>query len=309
MQGAVGKKNLLPHLTHFKIENGEIRSFNGVLALCSPIKLDINAVPNAITFYKAIQNCDENVTITMDEDGKLAVGSGKRVVYVECVGGETGHVEPEGDVIQLDDVDIVGTLKKVRPFIGDDASRPWSNGVLFDGKSAFATNNISIIEVWLDVPFPTKCVIPLVAIKEMIRIKDNPTHMQMTADSVTFHYEGDKWLRTSTINDKWPDVRAALNVSDHNATAINPELFEGVEFVKQFGDNINRVYMIDGELSTSVTLRTGATYKIDDCDYNGTFQAAVLNSLEHVATTIDFNSTPCVFFGDKCRGALIGMKT
>ena len=37
VQGAVSKKDLVPALTHFRIENGTVRSYNGMLALCTPI--------------------------------------------------------------------------------------------------------------------------------------------------------------------------------------------------------------------------------------------------------------------------------
>ena len=47
VQGAVSSKDFIPALTHFRIENGTVRSFNGLLALCSPIALDIDCTPKA----------------------------------------------------------------------------------------------------------------------------------------------------------------------------------------------------------------------------------------------------------------------
>ena len=36
VQGSVAKKELLPSLTHFKIEDGHIRGFNGTIAISAP---------------------------------------------------------------------------------------------------------------------------------------------------------------------------------------------------------------------------------------------------------------------------------
>ena len=47
VKGAVARKDLVPGMTHFVIEQGTIRSYNGSLALCSQINLDLECKPNA----------------------------------------------------------------------------------------------------------------------------------------------------------------------------------------------------------------------------------------------------------------------
>jgi len=43
VQGAVAKKDFVPAMTHFRIEKGTVRSFNGNLAICSPLHWTWNA--------------------------------------------------------------------------------------------------------------------------------------------------------------------------------------------------------------------------------------------------------------------------
>lgn len=44
VQGAVAKKDLLPAMTHFRIENGHVRSFNGQMAISSPVAFDLSLI-------------------------------------------------------------------------------------------------------------------------------------------------------------------------------------------------------------------------------------------------------------------------
>lgn len=77
VQGAVGKKDLLPAMTHFQIQNGHVRSYNGTLALSSPLPFDIDCCPKAEQLVKAIGQCDEVITLSMTPGNKLRVQSGK----------------------------------------------------------------------------------------------------------------------------------------------------------------------------------------------------------------------------------------
>jgi hypothetical protein len=142
VQGAVAKKDLLPALTHFVMENGTVRGFNGTIALCSKIAFDLACKPKAEPLIRAINNCRDTVQLSLTPAGRLSVKSGGFKAFVDCVDGETPHVLPTGKFCPLDGVALLAGLKAVQPFIGDDASRPWANGVLLKGPSMFATNNV-----------------------------------------------------------------------------------------------------------------------------------------------------------------------
>ena len=310
VQGAVAKKNLLPHLTHFKIENGTVRSFNGTLALSSPIDLDIDCIPKAIPFYKAIQNCKETVSLSMTAAGRLSVKSGAFKAFIETVDEETPHVIPEGEEIEINGDVLLAALKIIEPFIGDDAARPWSNGVLLKGQSAFATNNVSAIEYWIGSSFPRVCNLPRAAIKEMIRINQPPKSAQITDISISFHYEDDKWIRSALLDLQWPDIATLLDRGS-NPVPVNPLIFEGLEVLKPFVDKLERVYITDGVMSTTLIEDEGASFDLDDFPYEGVYQISILNLLNKVATSVDFSTypKPCLFYGENLRGALMGMSS
>lgn len=309
VQGAVAKKDLLPAMTHFAIEGGHVRAYNGTIALSSPIPFDIDCKPKASPLVQAIANCDETVTLSMTPAGKLKIQSGKFKAFIDCVDGETPHVLPEGEEVTFDGEHLLKAFKTVAPFVGNDASRVWTNGVLLKGASAYATNNVTLVEYWIGVEMPFTVNIPIAAVKEIIRINEAPTHAQVTSESITFHYTDGRWVRSQLFSTEWPDLAKVL---DREAQVIDMDerIFEGLEVVKQFTDKMGRIYFQNQMLKTHLEDGLGATFDLDGFPYEGVYQIEMLRLLKGVAQKIDLAAypNPCIFYGERLRGAIIGMK-
>lgn len=309
VQGSVAKKDFLPALSHFVIENGTVRGFNGTLALCSPIALSISCKPKADSLVAAISKCEEAVRLTLTPTGKLSIKSGSFKSVVNCVEGDTLHAEPEGDRIELNGQALLDGLVAIAPFIGTDATRAWSNGVLLRDQSMFATNNVSLVQYWIGTAFPHVLNLPRAAVKEMIRIGEAPTHAQMVKDSnITFHYSDGRWLRTQLGITEWPNLAKILDA--HSIQASVPEqLFSALAAVKPFVDPAGRVFFTNGEVATTRD-EDATTYAVPGLPDQGIYNVDILALLKGVATSIDFTTypKPCIFQGKNLRGALIGMR-
>ena len=309
VQGAVAKKDFVPALTHYRIENGTVRGYNGILALCSPIPMDIECTPRAEPMVKAISYCEDTVSMSLTPTGKLSIKSGAFKALVDCVEGPTPHVVPEGDTVQVDGASLIAAFKAVWPFVGNDASRPWSNGVLLQGQSAFATNNVTLVEYWVGGNFPKSVNIPRAAVQEMIRINEPPISAQLTDTSITFHYEGNRWIRTQLFSLEWPDLGRVLD-RESTPVAMEEQLFVALEKLQFFVDKSGRIFFKDGIVRTHADYAEGATYEIATLQHEGIFNIDMLKCLSGVAQTIDWSlyPGPCMFFGERLRGAIIGMR-
>lgn len=312
VQGAVAKKDYVPALTHFHISEGRIYGFNGVLAISTPTDLAVEATPKAVSFVKAVERIpdDEEVVLNLTEAGRLSVKAGRFRAYVECHEDSGGvvKVSPAGELVPLSP-GILPVLRVLAPFMGIDASRPWAMGILFTGQSAFATNNIVLVEHWLPMQFPTPMTIPAEAIKEMLRIGIDPTGIQLEARAVTFHYPNGAWLRTSLASTDWPDLARVLN-QDHEAAPFPDGFFDAINRLDAFAKEGNRLYFRPGIVATSPHDGDGALVELDDFNVEGIHFLNMMAKLDGVATTIDFTlwPSPCLFFGDMVRGAIIGMR-
>lgn len=309
VQGSVAKKDFLPAMTHFAIDNGRVRGFNGTIALCSPIPFDISCKPKAEPLVKAIANCNETVALAITPAGRLSIKSGSFKAFIECIEGETAHVEPEGEEMEINGAELLRAVKAVQPFVGDDASRPWTNGVLFRDESAFATNNVSLVEYWVGSHFPVTVNIPRAAVKEIVRIDEAPIRAQLTERSFTLHYEGDRWIRSQLLPTDWPDLKRILD-KPSNQQPLPASLFEGLDVVRPFVDKMGRVFFQNGGIATHEVDGEGASFAIDEFTHDGVYNIEILRLLQGVADSIDFTTypAPCMFQGDMLRGALIGMR-
>lgn len=307
--GSVAKKDLVPALTHFAIKDSKVRGYNGVLALCSPIDFDIECKPRADTLIKAITNCHDVVQLSLTPAGRLSIKSGVFKVFVDCIQGDTPHVEPQGEIVHFDGEALLKGIKAVAPFIGTDATRVWSQGILIKDQSLFATNNIILVQYWLGVDFPHIINIPRAAIKEMLRINEAPLFAQVAEDSITFHYDEDRWLRTQLYVTEWPDLGRILNNAS-TQLPIDIEIFKGLEVLKPFVDKLGTILIDDGRMTTHADDNEGAAYEIASLVHEGCYNNEMLALLEGSIETIDWSTypKPCLFQGGRLRGAIIGMR-
>lgn len=309
VQGSLSRKDLVPELSHFKIKGGFIKGFNGHIGLCSPIDLDLDVTPNGSQFVKAVQTCKETIGLHVTKSGKLSIKSGKFKALVECLTDKDfPEILPEGEFVKLDGK-LLGALKKLAPFVADDASKAWARGILFKGESAYATNNVVLVETWLGYKFPMTVNIPNSAIQELIRIGEEPISLQITENRITFHFEGERWLTSQTYSTEWPDLGRILS-NPCNPIAFPEGLDNAVTDIKAFTDKFGKVFFGEGFISTSNNSEEGASFEVASINFAGCYNAAYLLSICEIAKTIDFSQypSPCNFFGENIRGAIIGMR-
>lgn len=310
VQGAVAKKDFVQALTHFRIENGLVKGYNGMLGLCGPIALDMAVTPRAVQFVKAIQTCKDTIALHLTAAGKLSIKSGPFKAYIDCINEPWPGVDPEGDIVQLNGASILKPLSLLYPFIAEDASRPWARGILLKGQSATATNNVILVEHWMGIPFPIVVNIPKLAVTELLRINEEPTHMQVAENSVTFHFAGNRWLKTQTYSLEWPDLSKVLD-ADSAPVEIPEGFFDAIDDLLPFvGERGAVMFKTDGSLTTSSAEGEGATIELPYIGAVGMYSLEQLRRLGSVATRADFTRypKPVLFFGDGIRGAFIGMR-
>lgn len=310
VQGAVAKKDFVPVLQHFRLKDGKIFGYNGSLALCSPIGTPLEATPKALPFLKAVEVCQsEAVSLTLTTSKKLVIRSGKFKATIDCeAAGEFPDIFPEGEEILLP-FDILPILKKLLPFIADDASRPWARGILFRGSSVFATNNIVVVEHWVGTPFPVEVNVPRSAIVELLRIGEPPVAIRTTEDSISFLYTDGRWLRTQVYSLEWPNLSKILD-RDSTAVLIPDGFFKAVETLAPFVDEQGRLFLTEGHISTTETEENGTSVALDLNLAPCCFNVKHLQLLEGIVHKIDFSQypSPCLFTGDNLRGAIAGVR-
>jgi hypothetical protein len=316
VQGAVSRRSDTPALTHFHIANHRVTGFNGTMAISAPINLDIDCCPTAQRFVKAIAACSDTTQLHLTPTGKLSVRSGKFKALIDTLPASVFPMTvPEGQQVGIDGK-LLPTLRLLYPFTVENPSPStmYANGVLLNGDSAYATNNLTLIEVWLGYNFPNSICIPRASIKELIRINEEPTAMLVDKNSVTFFFSDDRWLRTQLIATPPPVYSAVLDrvaVWPEVARPLPADLFTALATLAPFVGDLERV-QFDGTGLTTIDKEGGIGAAVDLADLpdSGCYNLKNLQLLDGVAKSIDFTQypNPAPFYGEGLRGCVVGSR-
>lgn len=314
---AVAKKDFVPELTHFKIEAGRVTGFNGQIALSSPIDVDLDVRPQATQLINAIRSCEGVISLSMTPSGRLTVRDEKFRAHIPCLAEDTAlFVSPEGETVTLG-AGFMDGLRAVSPVMGVDASRPWAMGVKLAKQSMVATNNVMLVEYWHGDNIPLDVVLPAAAVNELLRINEAPQRVQVTENSISFWFEGDRWLRSQLLlGGAWPMDRlnAIMGMDANNPQPLPADLGDQVEALKAFLGERQTVYVAGDALSTSAEEGEGAavTVELPGVGDMQAYHYKQLTLLAEVAETIDWSAypQPCMFRGKggRLRGAIIGQR-
>lgn len=314
VQGATTDKGLVPALSHFRIKGGRITGFNGALALSAPISVGLDLCPHAGRMIAAIEACDETVALSLSK-GKLLVNTNTFKTHVDCLPDtDLPVVHPEGRVYKVTD-NILPALEYLSPFIAEDASRPWACGIMFDGQSAYATNNIVLQQYWLGYRFPCSVIIPRSAVAELLRIGISPDRLRVSENSISFEYADGRWLRSQLLTHPWPAaadiIEAAGNADTHIHYVKGGALWAALERIIPFTDAQGTVYLRGDYISTQGDdSEAGTCVACPGVPTVGKYNAKQLIKLREVADRILFDSypNPVYFTGGMSRGIIVGLR-
>lgn len=297
VQGAVSDKDLVPVLTHFHIKDGAVQGTNGRLTLSAPLDAIGDVIVPAIPMLKALDACKQpTVSLTekslMIKDGRFSARLPRSTDVFPVA------APPEGEQHAVNG--IIDALRKLRPFICDDATRLWACGVLFRGGAAYATNNAVLATTEAPV-FERDVILPTAVIDELLRIKDEPDRM-VVGESVIGFYWGERWLKASVLKDEWPPVEDML--PDTDLDEIPEQIAEEVERISPFCEdkffpviefNEHGIRTQEGNIAAEIS-----GYAFPEAKYHAKMLSLVLKHARYA----DFSAPPTPWAGDGLRGLI-----
>jgi DNA polymerase III sliding clamp (beta) subunit (PCNA family) len=306
IQGAVSTKDIVPVLSHYYLKDGIALSSNGKMSLCAPMPDAPNCCPKATEFYKAIQRCDEAPVLAVTPTGRISVKSGKFRALIDAESTDNFPTEaPEGVRYELS-APLLPTIARLMPYVSEDTSRAWSVGMHFAGGKIFATNNVIVAE--MDCPFPTEhaVVIPYYALREMLRIGEEPIAVQVADNSMSLHYAGGRWLKTRLLDGGWPDIAALLDGLGASSTPLPDGLQTALDKLEPFVGINGAIFFHDGVVSTA--REDGCSYELG-ADLSACYNLRMLQSILDAETAdLQRHPAPAPFGKQGMRGAIIGMR-
>lgn len=305
VRGAVAKKDFVPEFTFFRIRDRKVQAYNGQMSLCHPIDLDLDVAPKAKLFEAALNAVPEDtpVSITVTQAQRLSIKAGKFRVLVACHMNIADNFfpEPQGTRYEIN-LGLLEIFKDTLPFVAEDASRPWARAIKLTGNSAYATNNVVLVERWCPVAIPHEVVVPVDVVEQIVRMGVEPCAMQVSEGSVTFHFPNESWVRSQLFADPWPNVAAVIDQPMNGLQPVPENFYEDIKRLEKFITDNNTITLKGNVLSTTEAEGEGAHLEIPQALGDGKFHIKVLTKVASVATRVDFRNRPAVFAAKGLRG-------
>jgi len=305
VRGAVAKKDIVPVLTHFHVYDGRIQGTNGRLAIDAQCDIELDFTVPAERFLKAVDACDSEPKLKITPGGKLSITrKGFRALLPLTPNENFPKVPPPTHNEHANLEGLLVVLRKLYPFISNDASRMWSNGVMFRDGYAYATNNVVLARI--KYPMQDDFLLPVFAIDELLRIGSTPTSIAVGENCIYFSL-GDAWIRCQKIDGEWPNVDAMISPSE--CIELPNDFVKMIEKILPFcpDSKFPRICLNDGKVATD----DGTMSAEMDCieGMQGYYRAEPLLDVARVATHIDFSTypAPCYFKGTDIEGILVGV--
>lgn len=321
--GAVATKDIVPVLTHIHVTPTGVQGSNGRLSINCPGETPVDralCLPGR-KLQQALKRgrkakwstTDQSLTLTAGKlRVRLPINPAPFPVTEPSTGEKCFVKDPEG---------LVQTLRMLKPFVAKDGSKPWACGVFIKGDHIYTTNNVILVRThWEGVTtgdgLPPVNV-PLDAVDEVLRLtKDGHEVEALSGDatSLTFHFNSGVWLRTSLLQNDWPEADGMLDgdpVGDGYGVAL-PELREGVDAVVPFSADERAPVVEVGEFG--MRTREGDVQASVDLDPlpEGHYRAEALSLVLSVAEAVYFEDypNPVHFTGGngELKGIFVGVR-
>lgn len=313
--GAVGSRTLLDIMTTFHIYDGRLQAMDGrvvIDAACKELK-GVQATVDAERFIRAAEACEGQPDLSIDA-GHLVIKRKRFRAKLSLMDSTqfpkaSLEVGPRWALKQKQGELLLAALASLRPFVSQDASRPWSMGVLFKAGYAYATNNVLIARVPVEFKIDATCI-PVFAVDELLRIGLPPRIVQVAAGTMAFLFDDDWWLRAQTLTSPWPDVDALYAKWPRKLPKVPDGMLDAVRAVAAFVPDVKYpIIKLDAEGVR--TLEGQYCASMDGFKFApATFRVEPLVMMLEVAERCDFAKYPekCPWEGKFMEGFIIGVR-
>ena len=309
VRGAVSTKDFLPVLTHFHIYNGRVQGSNGHIAIDAPCPelASLDCTVPAERFLKAVDACDGEPKFKLTEGGRLTITKGAfRAILPLAQHDSFPLVQPDKKRTAIK-TPFLPILRSLIPFVGEDASRPWSCGILFKDGYAWATNNVVLARV----PYKgLELLLPVFAINELLRIGQEPLSYVNADNWITLYFKEGWWMRVQKLEGQWPDIEKFFPDKCPKTGVKSPPLYEAVSKILPFCPDPKQPIIETGEKGVS-TLDGEMSALVESKGLPVThFRAEPLLTALQASDYIDLSTypAPCYWRGNGIEGIIVGLR-
>lgn len=325
VKNALSNRDYIGAYTHLHLKGGRVYASDGALTASAPISEALEHVVPAEELDKALQIFGSDAEYIWSED-TLLVKKGRRKMTIRLLKpDQVSLLEPTVSK-QMVPKDFKQCLKKIRPFLSDDASRPWALTAWLrpdaGGKHVcIATNNITVAEVSMEdssrFESSIDIQIPNYAIDFLLNREQSVTHIGVENNKVSFWFEDDSQVTAQLFAVKMPEAvpnilslleKELAGVSLFQLTDEWREAYKSIVMLSPEELTIGPEIMKAGRKQCILEIEINSHPPRDTTKAESHWNPKFLSPVVDLATYIDLGSYPKAsgFFGPGVRGLIIG---
>lgn len=305
---AIATKDDDKNYTHqfVAIQDHWLLADNGIFTLGINVDIALELCPQAEQFRAALQQCGQQFQLTQLDKNSVSIRSGNFRALVPALDNGALSILPPDAPCALINNHLADAFKSCLTVMSK-GDRIYNTSVLLRANSMTATNGGLAIEYWHGIDLPGPLNIPKRSVETIVKLGKPLAKFGFSANSVTFYFEDNSWLRTRLIEGEWPDVGRLFDKISIAPKPIWPEFYVGLKAIGTFIQN-DRIFFHDNYLASHQSLDLGANYCIPGLPGGYSFSAAYWRIMEPYikALALTAPDAPVSFIGDNTRGLLMG---
>lgn len=282
---------------------------NGFLTIGAKIEEDLEVCPNTLQLIEALKLAvDGDQVIAHESPSVLSVRAGAFAGLVACVDRNSlpDPSAPDGQCALVDSR-LTDALDAVQFLAMDESPDAFKASVLLRAGSAVATDGSMMLEYWHGIDLPPNLMVPRKAVQAIVKCKKVPVGFGYSPSSITIWFEDDSFIKTQLYSGNYPDTDK-LYPQTVNAWPLPEGFFKAVHVIANFSED-GQVIFNNGKVASSLQESVASTFKIEGLAEEMAFRAKYLIDAQLYMKTAHFDSEKgrVIFFGDNCRGIIMGL--
>lgn len=308
IRGAVATKDIIPDLTYYFISNGFIHASNGHITAAAPCPDDREYIVPASMFEKFLKAA-EQPKITVTEDGVKITSKSFRGNIQKIEKISVSYHRPEGKRVEVD-ASFVAGLRKIRPFVSENATQPWAAAVHVNDNKLYATNNVVLARVDIGAT-NFHGALPVLAIDFILNRQEKLVALSGIDDqNISFFWEDGSWVRTQLVIGEFPQKGLDLLMAAEEPTfPVTTDWLMAFNKVAQFCEGViclapDKIYDKRSEYQVETDALTPVPEGAAESRWNPKFLSDVLAVATHWQPQAW--PKPAPFKGSNINGVIVG---
>lgn len=205
----LSRQNIVNAFTHYLLKGKRIYASDGRMMASAPFPSDIEALVPGNELELLVDRLGDKITMTLDGD-VLKLSAGRQRGSIAILPPEEFGFPIPPEAWNKPPVSFLSALRTVRPFISDNATKPWALcAALYDGYMV-GTTNVCLVEVACAKLKGNGTLVPCWAIDYLLSRTEPLVGMQAFEGALAWKWEDGSWMRTQLVQGDFPP--AALKI-------------------------------------------------------------------------------------------------